>query len=146
MSESSASAIEAATAFLLEELSDGAVLANDVDAHRRIEGISKRTLDRAKSKLGVKSRPVDGVWWWALPGGKDARFARAIELKDAKDANTATPTELGNLGNLEYESDSAVGNLACPQCTSTEFEPGRITPAHRRYWRCKRCGWEVSSR
>lgn len=43
-------------------------------------GVSSRTLDRAKKRLGVKCRPVTGEdgkkhWWWELPSRKDANRA-----------------------------------------------------------------------
>ena len=55
--------------FLLERLESGPVGANDIAEEAKQNGIAKRTLDRAKKDLGIKSRKnkVDGNWYWELP-------------------------------------------------------------------------------
>jgi putative DNA primase/helicase len=57
--------------FLLERLEAGPVMADDIIEEAKQEGIAKRTLDRAKKELGVKSRKTpskfDGEWFWELP-------------------------------------------------------------------------------
>jgi hypothetical protein len=57
--------------FLLERLSAGPVKADDIIDEARQEFIAKRTLDRAKKELGIKSRKTpskfDGAWFWELP-------------------------------------------------------------------------------
>jgi hypothetical protein len=57
--------------FLLQRLEAGAVRQDDVVEEAKQEGIAKRTLDRAKKELGVKSwkerGKSDGTWFWELP-------------------------------------------------------------------------------
>jgi putative DNA primase/helicase len=58
--------------FLLERLRDGPVKAEDIyEEAEHGEGISRRTLERAKKELGIKSRKppgkFDGAWTWELP-------------------------------------------------------------------------------
>lgn len=57
----------AATAFLARELSDGPGRVGDLRARAANEGISKRTLDRAKEALKVKSYRLGSLWLWRLP-------------------------------------------------------------------------------
>ncbi len=63
---------EEAEAFLRELLAQGPVPAKDVERDRRAAGISERTLDRAKARLGVRARKEGrpgeaGRWAWSLP-------------------------------------------------------------------------------
>jgi hypothetical protein len=62
-------------------LSAGQRKADDVRREARKAGISERTLARAKSALGVKSRLVgfgrDGEWSWYLPAPDDVRGCQA---------------------------------------------------------------------
>jgi putative DNA primase/helicase len=56
--------------FLLERLEAGPVNSDDIVEEAKQEGIAKRTLDRAKKDLGVKSRKQGGAgtpWFWELP-------------------------------------------------------------------------------
>jgi putative DNA primase/helicase len=57
--------------FLLERLEAGPAKADDIIDEAKQEGIAKRTLDRAKKELGIKSRKehgrTDGPWVWELP-------------------------------------------------------------------------------
>jgi hypothetical protein len=59
-----------AAAWLQGYLESGEQKANDALKESRAEGISKRTLDRAKKDIGVKSRSEgygkDKVWFWRL--------------------------------------------------------------------------------
>jgi hypothetical protein len=66
-----ASLLSDAKAFLLEELAGGPVGAEAVKKDARGAGVSERTLKRAKSALGVKSKKgSDGSWSWVLPEGR----------------------------------------------------------------------------
>ena len=60
--------------FLLERLEAGPVNSDDLVEEAKQEGISKRTLDRAKKELGIKSRKqrgsTGGGWLWELPPKK----------------------------------------------------------------------------
>jgi hypothetical protein len=57
--------------FLLGRLEAGPMKADDIIEEANLDGIAKRTLDRAKKELGIKSRKTpskfDGEWFWELP-------------------------------------------------------------------------------
>jgi putative DNA primase/helicase len=57
--------------FLLERLELGPAKADDIIEEANQDGIAKRTLDRAKKELGIKSRKTpsrfNGEWFWELP-------------------------------------------------------------------------------
>lgn len=63
------SALAEAMRFLKEQLAAGGKLKADLDIGARGQGISLRTLDRAKTKLGIKPRKAGfgGGWTWELP-------------------------------------------------------------------------------
>jgi putative DNA primase/helicase len=62
---------EAAEDFLRERLAAGPVKAADIEEEARANLISKRTLERAKQRLGIIARKehgkMDGAWFWELP-------------------------------------------------------------------------------
>jgi bifunctional DNA primase/polymerase-like protein/AAA domain-containing protein len=62
--------------FLLERLQAGPVNSDDLIEEAKQEGIAKRTLDRAKKDLGIKSRKqrgkTDGPWFWELPPKRES--------------------------------------------------------------------------
>jgi len=58
--------IDEAKDFLKELLADEAVKANIVFREAKENGIQKRTLDRAKKELGIKSKLEDKKWRWYL--------------------------------------------------------------------------------
>ena len=55
--------------FLEAELSGGPVLYSEIEEARKAAGLSKRTVDRAKSDLGVESLKMgyQGQWYWRHP-------------------------------------------------------------------------------
>src|SRR5262249_41274639 len=59
--------------FLRFVLADGEQAAKDVQAEARANGISERTLDRAKARLRIKSRKLHkkAPWLWSLRGPGD---------------------------------------------------------------------------
>ena len=61
-----------AVEWLADMLACGPLAAKEIKDRARGDGISPRTLDRAKSTLGVRAHRVgfgaDGCWQWALPG------------------------------------------------------------------------------
>jgi len=65
--EETRSALAEAAAFLEAELSAGRRSASDMQKAYRIDGHSDRTIKRARQRLGVISRRIDGEWWWRLP-------------------------------------------------------------------------------
>ena len=75
-------ALQEALEVLAEILSDGPLPAKEVVQLATDAQVSKRTLLRAKAKLGVKSRKVGGGpnagWLWELPGGMNLLMDRPI--------------------------------------------------------------------
>jgi hypothetical protein len=61
--------VEKAVKLLRALLKDAPVLATDIAAAFQANGVSPRTGDRAKDKLGIVSKRegVKGKWWWHLP-------------------------------------------------------------------------------
>jgi hypothetical protein len=58
---------DAAEEFLKRELRNGPRKAKDMESLATEQGISKRTLDRARSRIGVKSAQKKSGWVWSLP-------------------------------------------------------------------------------
>lgn len=58
---------DAAKQFLQDFLANGAMPQADIVAAAFEQGISKRTLDRAKSELNIKSYLTDKKWFWKFP-------------------------------------------------------------------------------
>jgi putative DNA primase/helicase len=63
------SAIHAARRFLQDALKKGARAVTEVEAEAEADGISDRTLRRARKALGVRAKKVGfpGEWVWQLP-------------------------------------------------------------------------------
>lgn len=57
----------AATSWLLETLKEGELTANQIYEEADANGISKRTLDRAKAQLQIVSFQKNKTWYWRLP-------------------------------------------------------------------------------
>lgn len=57
---------DTAKQLLQDFLANGAMPQSDIVAAAFEQGISKRTLDRAKSELGIKSYLTDKKWFWQL--------------------------------------------------------------------------------
>lgn len=97
------SALHEACLVLVDILSHGALPADEViKAAKRIAGVSKRTLQRAKHDLKVRSsrRSVElrSAWWWSLPDGPDAAKqleTYQIELR-AMDRNECSQPVVGS--------------------------------------------------
>jgi RecA-family ATPase len=58
---------EQAQGFLKKKLEKGPQPANELIAGAEAEGISKRTLERAKKSIGVKAKKAGNQWKWSLP-------------------------------------------------------------------------------
>ena len=101
------SAMEKATAFLRRVLDNGALASEEVKALAEKEGISKRTLWRAKSRLGIKStKHVNGdkvVWVWSLPDRPDPQ---------GSPPDRPDPTNNPKLGTVGTLAQKAQQNLA----------------------------------
>jgi putative DNA primase/helicase len=89
--------------FLIDRLTRGPAKADDLFEEAKQEGISKRTLQRAKKDLGVISRKqagvMDGDWFWAL----------AATAFEGGQGNTATAFEGGQEGMLALFGKEGVG-------------------------------------
>ena len=86
--------------FLREKLSHGVVPAKDGEEHARALGITPRTLDRARKKLGViaeKSGLKEG-WTWRLPDE-----GRQILPKDANKNDGVLRTSLASFGAAPHD-------------------------------------------
>lgn len=87
------STVECAVAFLRDFLADGPQTANATFKAAKQEGISERTLKRAKAQLGVRSQRAsagnsgDGQWLWSLP--EDAGPLAPLQAKPVADATLA---------------------------------------------------------
>jgi hypothetical protein len=58
--------------FIIAKLAGGEVSATEIKLLAEDAGISKNTLERAKSDFGVRSFQRDGAWLWALPDTQNA--------------------------------------------------------------------------
>jgi hypothetical protein len=99
--------------FLRSFLEGGEASAEEARRRARAAGFSDRTLDRAKSRLGIKARRKgygqDGKWIWALPNGSNdakppheavASFDQDTHSKSLNSTHSpkdAKPTEHGAL-------------------------------------------------
>jgi hypothetical protein len=100
--------------YLRKALANGPQLAKDVEEEaREAFGITKRTLDRARQAMKIATAKRGSRWWISLPEhegdladvpaetGKDANVANAGTIGNhAKNANTAFPGEVGNVGTV----------------------------------------------
>ena len=95
------STVDAAVTFLQDFLEDGAQPASSAFNAAKQEGISERTLQRAKKQLEVKSQRASagndggGKWLWSLP--YNSGILAPLQAKPVTDANLASvprvPTE-----------------------------------------------------
>jgi hypothetical protein len=67
-----ASAMDRAKAWLLQELASGPKAAVPLAAAAKDAGIAGRTLERARKALGLKPKRMRGRVWWSLPDGESA--------------------------------------------------------------------------
>ena len=114
---------DTAAEFLEDALVNGAVLARELFESAEAEGISKRTLERAKQQMGVEAfrqgengKIGGGAWWWRIKGASDLERQASINPmatlitagqrassngSDIKDANPGSP------GTLTLEEQAA---------------------------------------
>lgn len=96
------SALEEAKDWLSGELVAGARPAKNIQAEARAAGISSRTLERAKSVLGVKAIKTAGGWAWELPQDRQGRQER----------QERHPRNSGGLGDLDAMDAPSEGEVA----------------------------------
>jgi hypothetical protein len=84
-SEEERSSVDAAVEVLRQILLGGAVTAENARKQARAAGVSDRTLDRAKARLGVRAvkRGFSGSWEWELPEA-DPKSAKPPEGRQAE--------------------------------------------------------------
>lgn len=102
VAESDRSTLDEACEFLVDRLANGRVKAGDVHSSAREAGISPRTLERAKKRLGVRSRKEGGVgddghWAWELPGAAEQPSAEPASPKIANNTRRPPTPKLGDL-------------------------------------------------
>ncbi len=61
-------ALEEAEEFIREMMKDGPVLAQTVDEERKKARIAEATLNRAKKRMGIKSKRTGNLWFWQQDG------------------------------------------------------------------------------
>jgi hypothetical protein len=76
-------------------LANGAVPANGVMERAAAEGISQKTLNRAKSALGVILTKRGGQWYWDLP--IDVEYSEVVKNEDGQDGQSSNVTDLAIL-------------------------------------------------
>ncbi len=85
--EDGRSAVQGARTWLQEALADGPLPSTEILRHAQAEGIAKRTLDRAKQRLGVRSlrdgTGENAAWLWALPAAAAATSQDPQEVAQA---------------------------------------------------------------
>ncbi|MFZ8852248.1 MAG: AAA family ATPase [Armatimonadota bacterium] len=109
--------IEKAIALLRRELADGAKPSDELKEIARKEGISVRTLRRAKARLGIdhKTQVVNGekVWVWFFPYKPDLQGNPPEDPQREPDpqGSTQTPSDSQKLGKVGKDSEKAQQNL-----------------------------------
>jgi hypothetical protein len=104
--------MEKAFAFFRRVLADGAKPSDEVKALAKKEGISERTLWRAKARLGVgaEKRVINGkaVWVWFLPN----KPAPQPDNDPQSDGSVPNPTDNPKLGRVGRDDEKPEQNLA----------------------------------
>jgi hypothetical protein len=77
--------LEDAAEFLKGVLESGPVPTEEVLARAAGRGLSRRTLFRARERLGVRAHRSGGRWWWSLP---DVVVEQTVPKEDHSDAVT----------------------------------------------------------
>lgn len=81
--------------FLRDLLSDGPIRATEVFASAKAEGLSERTVNRAKAELRIRAeRQSEGHWTWSLQRAKPSPKAEAQITPPKTPAHPAAPRTL----------------------------------------------------
>jgi putative DNA primase/helicase len=125
-SDGKQSELSKARAFLEELLADGPVSAAKVQEEAQRNGIAKRTLDRAKRELGVRSEKRQGEWVWVLPteGSQAPSPDHGDNLGDVGDLEEIGSKERDLVGSLQGVSTTSLGHeedcQGCQECQCVE--------------------------
>jgi hypothetical protein len=117
-----------AVEFLMTVLGRGPVLVEEILERATELGLSRRTLFRAKTVLGVKATRCKGRWLWVLPDAVEEKTEPGEVLGDHSDAATepgdshkdgdgVEALPLTGAGQPGYEAESTRGDQAEPQGT-----------------------------
>jgi len=88
-----------AKSFIKNILLNGAVPSADIMQMAAARGIAEKTLQRAKSEVGVCSRKINGVWCWELP--IDCVYAEVFEdVQDGQNYESGQTTPLTMLPDM----------------------------------------------
>jgi hypothetical protein len=120
-----------ADVFLHELLAAGPVASKDIFRAAKANGISRRTLFRAKKRLGVPARRTGGLaaggeWQWSLPA-KSAAVSPAKGVSHAHVAPLGQPTAIfgKSAADFPYECHSPEdGTISTPGETVPDAAPG----------------------
>jgi hypothetical protein len=108
---------EEAGEWLRDALSDGPRPAKEVTEEAiQGEGLSKRTLDRARKAIGVESyrESIPGPWWWKLPVAQQCHNPPPVQ----------TLWHSGNLANSSgFFDETDAKNPTLPECHKGRAEP-----------------------
>lgn len=103
-------ALAEATDFLRAELAHGRKTGTEVKAAAKAAGVSARTLDRARARLGVVAAPdgYRGPWTWGLPN-----HASSESANPARVSTLANSGGLGEVWPTDREARSPEGGRPC---------------------------------
>jgi hypothetical protein len=115
--------------YLKTALSIGPRPTKDVeDEARETEGITKRTLERARKSLRIPAAKHGPTWWISLPEHegdlKSSEGKTPSPAKTAKDAKSASPGDVGGVGGVDRAEGAVLGS--CAQCFApcNKYGPG----------------------
>jgi len=116
LEEEEKSALEEALEFLKDELSDGPMAAKQIKLNAKGEGVSERTLNRAKARLKVQSIKEAYGWTWT-------RLRASGDDQDGRDSG------IGNLAGAEVGSgrDSACSSEDCQGCQHCQVREDEVS-------------------
>jgi hypothetical protein len=109
-------ALTEAKEFLLSIIESGTTGAKEIYRHASDAGIAKRTLERAKARLGIRATKTrfDGGWEWKLPEPKAAK-------QNEPETNNQQLSPEGCQDRLP-DRLATLATFACPECAGNGCE------------------------
>lgn len=105
-----------ADAWLREALTDGPMLSRDIKRDAEQAGIARRTLFRAKHRLGIEADRVgygrDGKWFWRLPAVKSATKSPTDNRMALYEDSPEKTADLAGASSKSATSDGVAPNVA----------------------------------